>query len=147
MAEPLLDSMEMLKGREKTWGGVQWRSSSVWGLGGILVGHVNHHLTWVSLMCDCPTPKLRYLTFRWKIYTRQVPCCMCVHAPVYGYGKVWLSVASCSQIWNYWHFCAGHKATNCFYTQNALEITWAVTDRSACCFANTSLLSFKSGEI
>lgn len=72
---------------------------------------------------------------------------MCVWAQVYEYGKSCFPVASCSQIWNYWRFWVGHKAPNDFYTQNALEIAWAVTDRSACCFANTSLLSFKSAEI
>lgn len=72
---------------------------------------------------------------------------MHVRAQVHGYGKSCFPVASCSQIWNDWHFCVGHKATNDFYTQNALEIAWAVTDRSACCFVNTSPLGFKSAEI
>lgn len=33
-----------------------------------------------------------------------------------------LDVASQPQILNYWHFFLGHRATNDFYIQNALEI-------------------------
>lgn len=76
-----------------------------------------------------------------KTYTWQTPHCMHVQAQVCGYGKSCFPMASHSQIGNYWHFCVGHKATNDFYTQNALEIAWAVTDRSALLILPHSVLN------